>query len=221
MKITVLEARDIPDAWFQCIYNIFDDGEVYTIDRGSFKGHKRLEYGFVVVRITHPGIRPLIPDMPASMNIPPPTDMEYVEGYLEKLITSVKAEHEEYTYGEYLEPQIPKIIRMYREDGFNTNQAYMAVGDADSLDSDDPPCLRGVDTRIRDGKLNFILYFRSWDLWAGFPSNLAALQMVKEDMAQQIGVDDGEIVASSKGMHLYDYAWDLAKMRTNRELNNS
>jgi thymidylate synthase len=41
--------------------------------------------------------------------------------------------------------------------------------------------------------------------------------MLKEYMASEIGVEDGEIIASSKGLHLYDYAWDLAKIRTNRE----
>ena len=77
--------------------------------------------------------------------------------------------------------------------------------------SSDPPCLRMIDTRVREGKLNFIVYFRSWDLWAGFPSNLAAIQLLKEYMAGEIGVKDGELVAMSKGLHLYEYAWELAK----------
>ena len=218
MQPVFIEARDIPDAWFQCVYNIFDKGRIYTIQQGSFAGNRRLEYEHITVRIIHPGARPLIPDMPSSINIPPPTDMEYVESYLEKLITSFKADHEEYTYGEYLEPQIPKIVRLYKECGHNTNQGYMTVGDRECLDLADPPCLRGIDTRILDGKLHFILYFRSWDLWAGFPSNLAALQLLKEDMAAQIGVGDGEIIAASKGMHLYDYVWDIAKLRTGCEL---
>jgi thymidylate synthase len=68
-----------------------------------------------------------------------------------------------------------------------------------------------IDTRVLDGRLNFIVYFRSWDLWAGFPSNLAAIQLLKEYMAGEIGVEDGEILAMSKGLHLYEYAWDLAK----------
>jgi len=59
-----------------------------------------------------------------------------------------------------------------------------------------------------------MLYFRSWDLWAGFPSNLAGIQLLKEYMAKEIGVEDGEMIASSKGMHLYDYCWDLAMART-------
>jgi len=132
-------------------------------------------------------------------------------------MTAHKAEGEEYTYGQYLEKQIAEVIRMYKEDGHNTNQAFMAVGDANSLYQADPPCLRSIDTRIRYGKLHFCVYFRSWDLWAGFPSNLAGIQILKEYMAEEIGVEDGEIIASSKGMHLYEYSWDLAKTAARME----
>ena len=41
--------------------------------------------------------------------------------------------------------------------------------------------------------------------------------MVKQYIAQEIGVEDGEIIAVSKGLHLYDYAWDLAMLRTNKK----
>ncbi len=61
-----------------------------------------------------------------------------------------------------------------------------------------------------------MVYFRSWDLWAGFPSNLAGIQLLKEYMAEEIGVEPGETIALSKGMHLYDYAWDIAKIRLGR-----
>jgi len=138
--------------------------------------------------------------------------MEYIESYLPYLMTAHKAKEEQYTYGQYLEKQINEVVRMYKEDGYNTNQAYMAVGNEDSIKLSDPPCLRGIDTRIRDDKLNFMLYFRSWDLWAGFPSNLAAIQLLKEYMASEIGVGDGELIASSKGLHLYEYAWELAQV---------
>jgi thymidylate synthase len=33
-------------------------------------------------------------------------------------------------------------------------------------------------------------------------------------MASEIGVEDGEIIAMSKGMHLYEYSWELAKAVT-------
>jgi thymidylate synthase len=137
--------------------------------------------------------------------------MEYVESYLQYLLTSLKADKEQYTYGEDLSAQIPELIRMYKEDGHNTNQGFMAVGNRDSIKLPDPPCLRGIDTRVANGRLHFILYFRSWDLWAGFPSNLAGIQLLKEYVASEIGVEDGEMIALSKGLHLYEYTWELAK----------
>jgi thymidylate synthase len=213
LRITSIEAFDLPDAWYQCLLRIFESGHEYVIDRGSYKGQKRLEFDYVLVHVTNPGNRPLVPQIPDGLGVPPPSSLEYVEKYLEKVVTSVKSEGEDYTYGEDLEKQIPHVIEMYKKEGYGTNQAYMCVGNADSILLGDPQCLRGVDTRIRYGRLHFMLYFRSWDLWAGFPSNLAALQMLKEYMANEIGVGDGEIVAASKGLHLYDYAWEVARMR--------
>ena len=209
MKITTVAARDLSEAWFLCLDRALAEGYEYTVERGSYKGQQRKELELAVVQVQFPGTRPLVPDVPPG--VPPPTSMEYVESYLPYLMTAHKAEGEEYTYGQYLEKQIAEVIRMYKEDGHNTNQAFMAVGDADSIKLADPPCLRMIDTRIRNGKLSFIAYFRSWDLWAGFPSNLAGIQLLKEYMGSEIGVADGELIAMSKGLHLYDYSWELAR----------
>jgi thymidylate synthase len=210
VNISVIEARDLAEAWFLCLRQTLTDGYEYKIDRGSYAGQRRKELDFVIVQVKNPGTRPLVPTVPQG--VPPPTSMEYVESYLPYLMTAHKGEGEQYTYGQYLEKQIPQVIKMYKEDGYNTNQAFMAVGDADSIKLADPPCLRGIDTRIRGRKLHFFVYFRSWDLWAGFPSNLAAIQLLKEYMSSEIGVGDGELVAMSKGLHLYEYAWELARI---------
>jgi len=209
MKITVVEARDLSEAWFLCLCRVLDEGYEYKIDRGSYKGQMRKQLDLAVVQVSYPETRPLIPDVPQG--VPPPSTMDYVESYLPYLMAAHRKDGEQYTYGQYLEKQIAEVIRIYREDGHNTNQAFMAVGDAQSIYQDDPPCLRMIDTRIRDGRLDFFAYFRSWDLWAGFPSNLAAIQLLKEYMASEIGVEDGGLVAMSKGLHLYDYSWELAR----------
>ena len=209
MDISIIEARDLSEAWFLCLRRGLTEGYEYKIERGSYAGQIRRELDFVTVQVKHPGTRPLVPEVPQG--VPSPSTMEYVESYLPYLMTAHQRAGEQYTYGQYLEKQIDEVIRMYREDGYNTNQAYMAVGDSQSLYLADPPCLRLIDTRVREGKLNFVVYFRSWDLWAGFPSNLAAIQLLKEYMACEIGVDDGELIASSKGLHLYEYAWELAR----------
>ncbi len=209
MNISVINARDLSEAWFLCLCKALDEGNEYKIDRGSYAGQKRRELDLAVIQVNYPGTRPLIPDVPQG--VPPPSTMEYVESYLPYLMTGHRKEGEQYTYGQYLEAQIAEVIRMYREDGHNTNQAFMAVGDAQSVYLPDPPCLRGIDTKIHNGSLHFYVYFRSWDLWAGFPSNLAAIQLLKEYMSSEIGVNDGELVAMSKGLHLYEYSWELAK----------
>lgn len=247
MKIVSIEARDLPDAWFQCVYEIMDKGYEYVIDHGSYAGQKRLEFDYVTVHIRHPGVRPLIPDIPASLGIPNPVANGYVEEYLPYLMTAKKEPNEAYTYGERLAGwsrlcvvdgqdqekgrpgevvqrlvqrrvvnQIEEVIRMYSTKGYGTNQAAMTVAIPSDLLLSDPPCLRHIDTRIRDGKLHFMVYFRSWDLWNGFPANLGGIQLLKEYMAAEIGVEDGETVAASKGLHLYDYVWELAELRTMR-----
>ena len=214
MKLEFIEARDLPDAWYQCIYRLLETGRSYTIDRGSYAGQKRLEFDYATIHIKHPDARPLLPDIPPSLGIPNPVAEGYLEEYLPYLMTSAKQAGEDYTYGQFLEKQIEEVIRMFKEDGHETNQAYMTVGDKKSIFLHDPPCLRGVDSRIQEGRLHFIVYFRSWDLWNGFPANLGAIQLLKEYMASCIGVEDGEIIAASKGLHLYDYVWELAKLRT-------
>ncbi|MFC1865939.1 thymidylate synthase [Chloroflexota bacterium] len=209
MQISLIEARDLSEGWFLCLRKTLKNGYKYKIERGSYAGQHRKELDLVVINISNPGNRPLTPDVPVG--VPAPTTMEYIESYLPYLMTAHRAEGEQYTYGQYLEKQIAEVIKMYNQDGFNTNQAYMSVGNEQSIFLTDPPCLRGIDTRVRYGKLHFISYFRSWDLWAGFPSNLAAIQLLKEYMASEIGVEDGELIAMSKGMHLYEYCWDLAE----------
>jgi thymidylate synthase len=209
LKITEIEARDLSEAWFLSLCKVLEEGYEYKIERGSYEGQIRKQLEMAVVQVMYPSSRPLIPDVPQG--VPPPSTMDYVESYLPYLMTAHRKEGEQYTYGQYLEKQIAEVIKMYREDGHNTNQAFMSVGDERSIYQEDPPCLRMIDTRIREGKLDFVVYFRSWDLWAGFPSNLAAIVLLKEYMASEIGVEDGGLVAMSKGLHLYEYSWELAR----------
>ena len=233
MKPVYMETRDLSDAWFQCIYRIFEDDGIheYVIDRGSFEGNKRREFDLVMVHIKYPGTRPIIPDIPTELGIPAPTSMEYVEEYLQYLMTDKKAENELYTYGERLtNPKViiegrehslginpvQEVINIYKAGKAGTNQAIMEIGAPQDIVIEDPPCLRLIDTRLMNGKLHFVLYFRSWDLWAGFPSNLAAIQLLKEYMCQEIGVEDGSITAISKGLHLYEYSFGLALKRLRR-----
>jgi thymidylate synthase len=213
--LTVIHAVGLSDAWFQCLGKALFEGRTYLIQQGSFTGMHRKEIPLVSVIINRPDIRPLSPIVPPG--VPAPATDENIEEYMSYLITADKKPDEQYTYGEDLSHQIDEIIRRYKL-GFDTNQMCMSVGSSASIYLDDPQCMRVVDTRIQDGMLHFILYFRSWDLWGGFPTNLGGLQLLKEYMAGEIGVKDGSIVAFSKGLHLYEHCWDLAKMVLKIEL---
>lgn len=234
-----IEAFDLDDAWFRCLSEILEHGHVYKITRGSYEGQKRLEFDFVTIKVKNPAHQ-IIPIMPEGSSIPAPTSMDYINNYLPYLLTGQKTETEDYTYGERLVDakvrikevregkemvtemplgvnQVEEVIKIYKTQGYGTNQAIMEIGMPSDIKLNDPPCLRLIDTRIRYGKLHFFPYFRSWDLWGGFPSNLGGLELVKQYMAEEIGVENGEIIASSKGLHLYDYSWDLAKQRTGKQ----
>lgn len=263
IKIHKIEARDLPDLWFQAVHDVLDHGNRFTIDRGSYAGQTRLEYDYFIGHITHPGTQPLLPDIPAACGIPNPVEHDYIYGgpgyersYIEYLMTGEKAEGESYTYGERLTKalitgdklawweadnaeivdiratdhktltedhkgvavnQIEWIIDTYKKYGHRNNQMVLQVAHPTDLLLVDPPCLRSIDTRIQDDCLHFIVYFRSWDIFSGLPANLAGIQTLKEYMAAEIGVGDGEMIVESKGAHIYGYAEHLAKLRCMRE----
>ncbi|MFH1585535.1 MAG: thymidylate synthase [archaeon] len=254
MNPVSIQARDLPDAWFQFVYQILSEGREYRIDHGSYPGQKRLEFDYITAHIKHPGVRPLIPDIPPSRGIPDPVQEGYIEEYMPYLMTSEKQPNEDYTYGERLAGwvhhvpvregefdgdlkkradeaglvlckkhnvnQMERVCERYQKQGYGSNQEAMVVAIPSDINLGDSPCLRHIDTRI-DGpkgkeRFHFVIYFRSWDLWNGFPANLGGLQLMKEYMASEIGVEDGEIIASSKGLHLYDYVWEIAEQRTDQ-----
>ena len=108
MKLTVIEARDLSEAWFLCVKKCYEEGYEYTIGEGSYAGQKRKEFDMVTIHVKHPDFRPLVPDTPPG--IPPPTSIDYVEqDYLPYLMTSKKKVGELYTYGEDIEPQLHHV----------------------------------------------------------------------------------------------------------------
>ena len=248
-----IKARDLDDAWHQTLFRMLEEGSVFTIDRGSYEGQKRLEFDYITVEIEHPSTRPLLPQVGETYGVPNPVADDYLDDYISYLMTGEVKPGESYTYGQrmvrfpldfsylniekpdeiyikermllrdegiiFWDPefkrecvnQIELLIWTYKNKGYRNNQMILQVGSSGDMMLQDPPCLRHIDTRIQDGKLHFYPYFRSWDLWGGFPANLGGIQLLKEYVAAEIGVEDGEIIASSKGLHIYDYSFDLAK----------
>uniref|UniRef100_A0A6M3KYC9 Putative thymidylate synthase n=1 Tax=viral metagenome TaxID=1070528 RepID=A0A6M3KYC9_9ZZZZ len=225
MKLTQINAVDIQDSWFQCVHELVTgEHNKYIVQHGSFVGQTRLEFDYITIYIKHPYAEPydlMLPKMPESSTLPPPVADGYVEQYIPYLMTGEKKEGELYTYGSrlveykmkdwYLD-QIQHMINLLTLTP-NTNQAVLQVAQPSDCLLDDPPCLRHICVKVKNNKLVFYPFFRSWDLWGGMAANLAGLAVLQKYMADEIGIDMGGMIASSSGLHLYGYVEDLAKMR--------
>ncbi len=234
MEITTIKAIDIPDAWFPCVSKVLDVGFKYEIQQGSYVGQTRLEFDHVTILINNPYQEPydsMLPQLPAHLGIPNPVANGYVEEYMPYLMTGEIKNGEQYTYGSrmcnayvasheccgpsFFEDQIGVFIELLKNTP-NTNQAVLQIAQPSDCLLEDPPCLRHIDMRVKNDTLIFYPYFRSWDLWGGFPANLAGIAVLQKYMADEIGIKSGPICASSKGLHLYGYVEELAKIRTNK-----
>jgi thymidylate synthase len=231
-----LMAKTIPDAWFQLIYNLFDNAYAQKIQKGSFENEQyRLQYPGIAVYIEHP-YYDMVPTIPPNSGIPAPTTKEYIEDYfVNYLMNPELAENETYTYASRIHNSMPKggtqferVIEILRETPL-TNQAVIEI--ATPLDLDiccgkdgklDPPCLRLLDFKAIPLKEEIVLtvsaYFRSWDLWAGFPTNLGGIELLKQFVASETSLKNGPIYAYSAGAHIYGYQEEIVRLRTLRSI---
>lgn len=224
-----LKAKTISDAWFQLIYNLFENAYEQKIQRGSFEHEQyRLQYPGIAVYIEHP-YYDMVPVMPPGSNIPPPTTMEYIEDYFANYLMNPElSENETYTYASRINAPMPeggtqleRVIDMLSETPL-TNQAVVEIATPSDLDTClgkdgklDPPCLRLIDFKvIPPDSLTVSVYFRSWDLWAGFPSNLGGIELLKQYVAEEASLKNGSLYAYSAGAHIYGYHEELARLRT-------
>lgn len=227
-----LTTKTISDAWFQLIYNLFDKTYSQQIQKGSFENEQyRLQYPGIAVFIEHP-YYDMVPAIPPGLGIPAPTTMEYIEDYFAHYLMNPElAENETYTYASRIQHRMPKggtqlerVIDILRETPL-TNQAVIEIATPDDLDvcygkdgKIDPPCLRILDFKVIPSGGDLILtlsaYFRSWDLWAGFPTNLGGIELLKQYVAGETALRNGPMYAYSAGAHIYGYQEEIARIRT-------
>lgn len=120
------------------------------------------------------------------------------------------------------------VIYHFQTKGYGNNHCYINIGNADSgfayensyqdeCARGTSPCLRGVDFKIKDGKLITAVTFRSWDLYAGFPENMGGFALLNQYVASYLdGVEPGPLCFSSAGLHCYDFQVEIVKTRLNK-----
>ena len=193
----MINAISIPDAWFQALYEVKNFGRRFKVDSGSFAGEDRIELDFLTILIHHPdhfsGTPEIIPASPEGSNLPPPVLFDYLygsNGYAFSLLDDAKADNEDYTYGNRLKhptDQVKRAIEVLKETP-RTNQMVLRFSKPEDIFLGDPPCLTSIFCRIQDGELIFHIYFRSNDMYSGFPANMVAIEFLQKTMALEIGV---------------------------------
>ena len=203
MMVHQVSALSLPDAWIEVLKLIRSRGVEFKVERGSERARTRKVAA--LIHVEHPELRPLIHERA-------PYTLSYIyQYYLEYVATGERKPGEAYTYGERLRKpvdQVEVVVKRLKEVK-GDRQCTMVVRLPNDLLLDDPPCLTVIDTEVLDDKLWFYVYFRSWDAYAGFPANMAALQLLKEEMAAEIGVEPGPTVAFSKNLHVYEREEEL------------
>jgi thymidylate synthase len=221
-----IKATTINDAWHQAVYLCWEQGYDYKIDSGSYCGQIRRQFDFFACEILHPETRPLAIQFPEMLSVPPPNSEAQIEDYAANYLLSAEiSKNETYTYGSRIlafpnpdgskTDQVAWIIDHLKEAPGN-NHCAINIPLGGDLNLDHAPCLRLIDLKIVDGKLNIAVYFRSWDLWSGFPTNLGGLQIFNEFIAQEVGIPTGKMFAASAGLHLYEMYFEVVKARLNK-----
>lgn len=210
--MAMVKERNIEQAWRMTMWACARYGYSYKVQVGSYRGQLRKQLDHLVVIIEEPGLRPLAVTLPENSNIPAPTSEERIQSYFYRyLLTGEKQEGEDYTYGQLMAPQLPQVITLLNDSRGATNQACMNLGGEENIYLVDPPCLRVVDFKVVGGRLQMSVFFRSWDLFVGFPENLGGLQLLKEYVLMNLDfpLEDGPITAYSSGAHIYQQYFPL------------
>jgi thymidylate synthase len=200
-----IRAETISDAWRRGLNLIWRQGQEISDERGT-----RIRELLSLLVVVEDPYKEMIPSE-YSWN------EERLEEYALQLLCRENPGFE-YTYGERLRgwsipgtmpvDQVEQAIRRLR-DSSSTRRAT-AVTWIPPVDEfkDEVPCMIVDDFKLRDGRLNLSVFFRSHDFAGAYPANLYGLAKVLEHVSIKVGARPGSICTTSASAHIYEHDWE-------------
>ena len=200
-----IRAGTISDAWHRGLNLIWRQGQEIADERGT-----RIRELLSLQVVVEDPYRDMIPH-----------EYSWNEARLEEYaLQLLSAENPgfEYTYGNRLRSwglpdqspidQIEQVKRRLK--AAPTTRRATAVTWIPPLDEfrDEVPCMIVDDFKLRDGRLNLSVFFRSHDFAGAYPANLYGLARVLEHVSEEVGAVPGSISTLSSSAHVYEHDWD-------------
>ncbi len=165
-------------------------------------------------------------------------DKEYIFNYYEEMCTPKIPSGVIYTYGSILRSwknyrnnerfdQIQAIIDYLNKDIFRKSALATTWTVEDALTNrhtnkdKNNPCLVNVQVLYQDNKLYLTAYFRSHDMFRGWPVNAFGLRNMQKIIANGLGVEMGSLTMISASAHIYEENWQETKEILNQYHKNT
>lgn len=208
-----IRGRTITDAWHRGLNLIWRQGQEITDERGT--------------RIKELLSLQVVVEDPYHEMIPPEYSWneERLDEYAQQLLRPDNPGFE-YTYGQRLRgwqipgtesgpsgesPRFDQIEQVVRRLSISpSTRRATAVTWIPPLDNakDEVPCMIVDDFKLREGRLNLSVFFRSHDFAGAYPANLYGLSRVLEYVAGEVGALPGSVSTISSSAHIYEHDWD-------------
>lgn len=152
-----------------------------------------------------------------------PFSYQELQAYYPEMMTARRIPGAAYNYGDRMRHQvaidddkkvsfvnqIKEIIELLKRRPFS-KKGYAVLYRADDwlkADSSDTPCMTQIHARVTQNKLFLTAYFRSQDMFHGWPRNAFAIRKLQKEIADGAGFPMGPLTIITMSAHMYADDW--------------
>ena len=214
LSLIKIRRRTVGEAWVEVLKNLLKFGvkseAVHHYFDRRIGQYKELLNLAVVIENENPG-NPKIYDYF-------PFNRQDLDNYIEAFLKPERGD-EPYTYGERLFSydglnQVERMVEKLKRFPFDKGAlAVLWQPKIDNFPRRKPwrtPCLTLIQGQCFNDKLYLTAYFRSNDMFGGWPFNAFALRFLQKQIADRLKVELGSLVTISNMAHLYEHDFAVA-----------